>query len=235
MEYCHPKKIDVNNFIRKISFLACLSEEDLSDLRKIIIEKHFSKNEIILLEEDTHNYMYIIYSGKVKATQISIEGKEHILAIHKEGDFFGEMSLLDGKTSPATVIAMEDTHIGLIAKDDFQRFLLKNGRVLREMNFLLCSRLREAWLRLKVLSFANAEHRVRTVLKLMSINHGIKDQKGTIIKLRLTHNDIAGYASVSRETVTRLLDRFSNEGEIELLKNKNILLKPSFLNKTLFT
>ena len=114
-----PGKFNPNDFIKSVSLFACLSDEELSELERIIIKKRFSKNEMILLEEDTSNYMYFIYSGKVKAVQISEDGREQILAIHKKGESFGEMSLLDGKTSPATVIAMEDADVGLISKNDF--------------------------------------------------------------------------------------------------------------------
>ena len=226
------QKTGSDETISRISLFAYLTPEELSDIGKIILEKRFSKNEFILMEQDTPNYMYIMYTGKVKVIQISVDGKEHILAIHKKGDFFGEMSLLDDKTSPATVIAMEDSHIGLLSKDDFDRFFLKDPRLLNQIISLLCLRLREAWLMLKVLSFADAEDKVRAVLKLISTNNGVKDARGTVITIRLTHNDIAGYASVSRETVTRILDRFLVNGEIELIENKLLLLKPLFFQKT---
>jgi len=127
---------------------------------------------------------------------------------------------------------MEDSQIGLLSKDDFDRFFLKDPRLLNQIISLLCSRLREAWLMLKVLSFADAEDKVRAVLKLISTNNGVNDARGTIITIRLTHNDIAGYPSVSRETVTRILDRFLINGEIELIENKLLLLKPPFFQKT---
>jgi CRP/FNR family transcriptional regulator len=227
------RKSRPNNSIKSIAFFECLSDKELSELKRILVEKHFPKDKVILLEEDTPNYMYFIYSGMVKAVQISEEGKEQILAIHKKGESFGEMSLLDMKTSPATVIAMEDAYVGLIAKKDFERYLLKNEKVLKHIISMLCSRLREAWLRIKVLSFADAEHRVRAVLKLLGEQNGIKDPRGTIISLKLTHKDIAGYASVSRETATRFIDRFLKKGEIEILDKKDILLKPSFTEKIL--
>jgi CRP/FNR family transcriptional regulator len=225
---------DPEHIVQNVSFLSCLSDSEIKEIERIVIKKQFSKNDIILLEEDTSNYMYFIYSGKVKAVQISEEGKEQILAIHGKGESFGEMSLLDGETSPATVIAMEDSRIGLISKDDFERHLLSNRMVLKGIISMLCSRLREAWLRLKVLSFADSEHRVRTVLTLLGRQSGVKDERGTIISMKLTHKDIAAYASVSRETVTRLLDRLQKDGEIEIVGKKNILLKQSFTEKTSF-
>jgi CRP/FNR family transcriptional regulator, cyclic AMP receptor protein len=144
------------------------AEKQKPSSKKIVVEKRFLKNQVILYEEDTPKYMYIVYSGRVKVVQISEDGKEHILAIHKAGDFFGEMALLDGKTYPATVIAMEESEIGLIAKDNFDKYLLKNEKMMQEIISMLCSRLRDAWLMLKVLSFADAEKRVRAVLKHIS-------------------------------------------------------------------
>ena len=221
------------NFLKGIPFFIPFSDKELFAISKIIAKNSFLKNEVVLLEEDTQKYMYIVYSGKVKVIQTSVDGKEHILTIHKAGDFFGEMSLLDGKTSPATVIAMEESEIGLITKDDFERYLLKNEKVLQEIISMLCLRLRDAWLMQKVLSFSDAENRVRVVLKHISSQHGIKDNRGTIITLKLTHKDIADYASVSRETVTRFLDKFVKDGEIELTENKYFLLKPPFAEKML--
>lgn|SRR5208283_522046 len=227
------KKSAPDDIIKSIPFFTCLSEKELSDLGRIIVKRQFSKNEVILLEEDTQSYMYIVYSGRVKVVQVSIDGREQILAIHKKGEFFGEMALLDGKTAPATVIAMENVSIGLINRNDFDQYLLRNGNVLKEISYMLCSRLREAWMRVKVLGFADAEQRVRSVLQLLSNSHGIKDKRGIFLTLRITHKDLASYASVSRETATRILDRLLNEAEIQLIDNKYILLKPSFLKKTL--
>jgi len=218
--------------IQSIPFLACLADEEFAELERIILNKHFHKNDVILLEEDTPNFMYIIYSGKVKVVKISVDGKEQILAIHKKGDFFGEMALLDGKTQAATVIAMEEVHVGLIQRRDFER-LLKNSKVLWELISILCARLRTALLMLKVLSFADAEQRVRAILTHLSTQYGVNDQQGTLLNLSLTHKDIAGYASVSRETVTRLLDRFVKSGEIEIIDKKRLLLKPAFFKKML--
>jgi len=224
----------VNALIRAAPFFAGLSDDELNGLGNSVIERQFSKNQTILREEDTSKYMYIVYSGKVKVVQVSEDGKEQILSIHKAGDFFGEMSLLDGKTSPAAVVAMEDVRIGLISKQEFEFRVLKNDRLLREVLFFLCARLREAWARLKVLGLASAEEKVRAVLKLLSIQSGIKDRRGTIIPMNLTHEVIAGYASVSRETVSRLLSRFLKEGEIEILEDRCILLRPGFFERTFF-
>ncbi|MCL4456839.1 MAG: Crp/Fnr family transcriptional regulator [Nitrospirae bacterium] len=222
------KKLLLDKIIKNIPFFACLSGEQIEELRHVLIEKHFPRNKIIFVEEDTQNYMYVVLSGKVKVVHAGADGKEHILAVHKAGDFFGEMALLDGKTAPATVTAMDDTDILIMSKRDFDEYLLKDNKALMEIISVLCTRLREAWMVNKVLSLPTAKERVREVLKLMAMHSGVKDNRGTVITLRLTHQDIADYSSLSRETVTRLMNKFVKDGKIEILDDKNILLKHSF-------
>jgi CRP/FNR family transcriptional regulator len=219
------------NLLRNIPFFQSLSDQDFSDLQHIFVERHYTRNKTIFLEEDTLNYMYIILSGKVKVIHSGLDGKEHIVAIHQKGDFFGEMALLDGKTSPATVVALEDTLIAIISGKDFEKYLLRNDKILRQTISILCTRLREAWMMIKVLSLPNAEDRVRAVILIVSDFYGYLDARGTILSSRLTHQNIADYSSVSRETVTRLLNRLARDGEIEVLENKDIVLKPSFTQK----
>jgi CRP/FNR family transcriptional regulator, cyclic AMP receptor protein len=221
----------IGDLLRKIPFFACLTDKECSELRQTVEMKRFGKNEVILLEEQTSHYMYLVYSGKVKAVKIGEDGKEHILAIHEKGDFFGEMALLDGKTSPATVIAMEAADIGLMRKGDFEKHVFGHDKVLRAIIALLCSRLREAWSMLRILTSAGAEQRVRAMLGQLGSHYGEDGRDGTLIRTRLTHQDIAHYASVSRETVTRLLDKFTKAGEIEILSQRAILLKPGFFEK----
>jgi CRP/FNR family transcriptional regulator, cyclic AMP receptor protein len=228
------KRHKYRNMLESIPFFACFAEEDLSKVEEIIRETCFKKNNVILFEDETKNYMYIVFSGKIKVVQVREDGKEQIFAIHKKGDFFGEMALLDGKTQPANVVAMEDATVGLIAKNDFENYFLKNDTVLKQIIFLLCKRLRESWLMLRVLSFADAEQRVMAVLTHLSSIYGVKDLRGVIIPFKLTHKEIANYTALARETVSRLLSRLSQSGDIEILENKNIVLKPSFIKKSLY-
>lgn len=214
--------------LRKIPFFACLSDDEYAAWRRNVQIKNFNKNEVILLEEQTSEYMYLVYSGRVKAVMIDREGRESILAIHEKGDYFGEMALLDGKTSPATVVAMEPAVIGLIRKSDFEKYLSGHPAALKALVALLCSRLREAWSTLQILTSADAEHRIRAMLRHVGAHYGEDTGDGTLIRMKLTHQDLAHYAGVSRETVTRLLDRLKKAGEIEIPGRRSLLLKPGF-------
>ncbi len=217
--------------LRAIPFFSGLSDDECSELRRKILRRSFRRNEVILLEEETSSYMYVVFSGAVKAVKIGRDGRENILAIHEGGDFFGEMALLDGRTSPATVIAMEAAEVGLITKRDFDQYLSEHPAILRAVIGLLCSRLREAWSRLRILTSAPAEERVRAMLGRIAGQCGAKARDGVLVRAKLTHQDIAHYASVSRETVSRLMEMFRRDGEVEILDRRVILLKPPFFDK----
>ncbi len=219
---------DIKSIFLKIPFLAGLSEVEKFELQKHIILRDFRRNEIVLNEDDSTNCLYLILSGKLKVTQLSAEGQEHILAIHTKGDFFGDMALLDGKTSPGTLVALNDGRIGIITKKPFFNIVMKNSLVIDRIIRMLCMRLRQAWLQIRAMSFEDAEHRIRFTLQELGEKFGIRDYRGVIIDLDITHQNIANLCTTSRETVTRFLNKAAKADEIEILANKKILLKNLF-------
>jgi CRP/FNR family transcriptional regulator len=85
---------------------------------------------------------------------------------------------------------------------------------------------------IKILSFNNAEQRIMAVLDRMHELYGVVDDRGRLINIKLTHQQIANYASVTRETVTRVLNRLEKEAVIQILEGKNILLTKLFYDRT---
>ena len=108
--------------LRRIYLFSSLTNEELHAIAGKIIVKSFKRHEVILHDEDTNEFMYSILEGEVKVVQTTEEGKEIILAMHRSGDFFGELSLIDGKTVPATVLATKDSITAIISKKDFYSF-----------------------------------------------------------------------------------------------------------------
>jgi len=214
------------DLIRRIPLFATLSEEEFKNIEHIFQVKTYPKNQIIFLEEETGNYMYIVLAGKVKVSKATAAGKETILAIHQAGDFFGEMALLDGKTSPATVSAMEDCRVATIFNADFQHLLMSNEKVVRQIIQVLCARLRQVWSQVQELSHSSADDRIRAGILQLSRKHGVQDARGIIINLKITHQELAELVGTSRETVTRCLARLQRRGIIQLEHRRIILLKP---------
>jgi CRP/FNR family transcriptional regulator len=214
--------------LRQIQLFSSLGDEELLRISERFVIKRFRKGEIILCEDDTTNFMYIILSGKVKVIQTTEDGKEIVLAFHKSGDFFGEMSLIDGKTSPATVMTTEDTSAAIIHRSDFFTLIHSEKKVVESLLHIFCSRLRDSWERIQMLNFKNASQRVKTLLFMLSEEHGVRSEERITLTIKLTHQDIADMTGLTRETVTRVLDRWLREGDIVVEKNRCLTLCPSF-------
>lgn len=222
-----------NEFLKKIQLFSSLSDKEIEHLITKLIVKKFRNHETILYEEDTNEFMYIILFGKVKAVRMTEDGKEIILAVHQEGEFFGEMSLIDGKTTPASVIATEDSLVAIIAKKDFYSILSAQNKVMISLLKIFCTRLRKCWDTIQLLNFNNASQRTKMLLIMLSDEYGKKSPEGITLNIKLTHQDIAEMTGMARESVTRILDKWKNSGEITILKNKFIHLNPGFLQKDL--
>jgi len=217
---------------RNIPLFSSFSDEELRQIVNKVGVKRYRKNEVILLEEDTNEYMYIILNGKVKVIQTTEDGKEILLAMHHSGEFFGEMSLLDGKTSPATVTAADDSTIAIVSKKEFHSLLKTQKKVIDNLLLILCSRLRESWEKIQLLNLKNASHRIKILFIMLSDKYGQKSPEGVTLTIKLTHQEIAEMTGMTRETVTRVIDKWQRDGEISL-KNKFIHLNPAFLKEGL--
>jgi len=217
------------NFLKKAEIFSSLSDNEIGQIIDKLVVKQFEKNETILYEEDTNEYMYIILLGKVKAIRATEDGKEIILAIHKSGSFFGEMALIDGKTMPASVIATEDSLIAIISKADFFSIIFHNNKITQNLLEILCGRLRKCWDTIQLLNFNNAAHRTRMLFLMLSDEYGEKVPEGTTLRIKLTHQDISDMTGLTRESVTRVIDKLQKSKEIIVMKNKFICMTPKFL------
>ncbi len=219
---------EVFESLKQMQMFSSLTNDDISDFIGKIIVKNFRKNEVILFEDDTSAYMYMILSGRVKVVQTTEDGKEIIRAIHKTGDSFGELSLLDCKTSAAMVVAMEKTVAAIISRENFFAIIYTQKKVLDNLLQMFCFRLRDSWERVQMTSFKNAAQRVAMLLQQQACEHGEPVAEGILLHVRLTHHNIGAMVGLNRETVTRIIDKLQKDGHITMRSDKKILLRPSF-------
>jgi CRP/FNR family transcriptional regulator, cyclic AMP receptor protein len=216
---------------KQMQLFCSFSDEELQDVASKATIKKFGKQQTVLNEEDSNFFMYMILKGKVKVVQMTEDGKEVILAVHRAGESFGEVSLIDGKTVQAGVVAMEESVIAYISKKEYVSLIQSHKKLLDNLLNILCSRLRESWDKIQLLSFTNASQRVKMLLHLLSDEYGKKTSEGVSVDIRLTHQDIANMIGISRETVTRIMDQWHKDGEISMVDKKRILLKSEFMRK----
>lgn len=221
--------MNTKQFLRGVSLFAELTPAELENVAAVFREQNFEKNELIFMEEDTGKYMYIVVDGRVKVSRTLPSGKEMILAFHEKGDFFGEMSLIDGGTIPASVTAMTDTSILFVSRKEFQEVLLAHPKINLVLLKMLCNRCRDAWTQIEVLNFNNADARIRTVLFHLCEKKGIRTSDGVKISLHLTHKEMADMTGISRETATRVLNNLQHQNILTVHTKHFVVHNPESL------
>ncbi len=211
-------------FLKTVTLFEDLSEEELGIVASRFRERDYVKHEIVFFEEDTGNYMYIVQEGRVKVSRLLPNGKEMILAFHEMGEYFGEMSLIDGRTSPATVTTVIPSRILTVTRQNFLE-LLEHPRINRAVLKMLCGRCRDAWGQIEVLTFHNADARIRTALYQLCQQKGVATEGGVKIN-RLTHGELADITGITRETATRVLSSMQSSGVLRVEKKHFFVSDP---------
>jgi CRP-like cAMP-binding protein len=209
-----------SDFLKYVPIFMELPETTLEKIELVGSRRNFEKDQIILLEEEVGSALFMIVSGKVKVSRSSNDGREVILTILSESDFFGEMAILDGLTRSATVTATEPTELFMIQRKEFLDLLKSYPEISISLLQELTKRLRAADMKIKALSLKDAEGKVATVILQLADDIGmIKRGIVEIEKLPL-QQDLANMAGTSRETISRTLHSFAKKGLIELEGSK---------------
>lgn len=204
------------DFLKSVPIFSELDADRLRQISQLGSRKFFKKDSTILGEYETGSALFVIISGKVKVSRESDDGKEVILTILNESDFFGEMAILDGLSRSAGVIAIEETELFIIQRTDFLNLLQEHPEISVALLQELTRRLRASDLRIKSLSLRDAEGKVASVILQLADDIGkIKHGKVEIERLPFQH-DLANMAGTSRETISRTLHSFAKRGLIEL-------------------
>lgn len=216
----------MDNFkiLRKIPIFTDLKDDILEKIYSRMQKKVYKKGNMILMEEDLGDTLFILNKGSVKITRISEEGREVILSILGEGDFFGEMSILDGESRSANVVALEDSEVFILRRGDFLDLIEKHPQIAIILLQELASRLRKSDQQIESLSLADAENRVAMALIRLAEELGVIKMGQVIIESLPFQQDIANMAGTSRETVSRMLKHFENRGYIKKEGRKLIIM-----------
>ena len=211
------------NFLRNVPIFAELEEKDLLRVVKLGTSQKYKKGNIVVLEQESGAALFVIITGKVKVVRMDEDGREVILSMFGPGEFFGEMSLLDGLARSASVVATMKSELFMIHRRDFLELLNEFPSVTISLLAELAMRLRKADMQIKSLSLKDAEGRVANVMLILADDVGIfRKGKVEIDDLPL-QQDIANMAGTSRETVSRMIHLFIESGEVQIKGNKLII------------
>ena len=209
--------------LRNVPIFTDLTDSDLTKIASKMVPRVYEKGQMILLEESTGETFFIITQGAVKVTRLSADGREVILAILGESDFFGEMSLLDGEGRSDNIVANEDAKVLTLSRNDFLDCLESYPKIAIALLEELATRLRKSDQQIESLSLSDSEHRIGIALIRLAGELGTIKQGHVTVKNLPYQQDIANMAGTSRETVSRTL-KLLEDKKLVRRENRNLTI-----------
>lgn len=191
-----------------------LSEEELESLSRITPYKRFKAGDVIYHMEDPADALYFIREGMVKISMYFPNGKEMILALFGKYDAFGELLLLPSERRPNQAEAVMDTTLIVLPEDDFQRLITQQPKIAMKFIQVMSTNLWQAQTRFAEVGAFDAPGRLANLLLRLAHDFGKEGDRGTVIDLNLTQQDLSKMIGATRETVSHCLARLLEYGAV---------------------
>lgn len=197
------------NFLTTVPLFRSLAPTEVASFAQLLREKSYPKGSVILFEDDPGDSLFIVRAGRVKVVLVAEDGREVILGILDVGEHFGELSLIDDEPRSAHVVAMEESTLLVLRREDFRRRVEQNPAVAWALLMEMSNRLRRADEKIGSLVLLDVPGRIARLL-LDAVTESASDY----IEKPLTHQTIAHVIGASRETVSRAMREFVGAGWI---------------------
>lgn len=211
-----PSLATSRSFLKHVPLFSECNDDELQQLASVVSEQHYPKYTPIVHINEPGTALYILKSGLAKITLNNQHGAEMILRLLYPTDFFGEMSLLDGMPRSATITTQEPSDVLTMSRSHFLGILEQSPTILLKMAIVLSKRLRKTNELIRSLVFFDVYGKVARVLLTLAAERGRSTEQATVIDMRLTQQELAELAGMSRETMARTLREFQQAGCIHI-------------------
>jgi CRP/FNR family transcriptional regulator len=199
------------SFLSVVELFNGISESETQRVTRLCSERRYRQGATIFSRGDPSDSLYIVKEGRVRILSLSDKGTETILHILKPGSIFGEL-LLSEERRALTAVAGTDVVVTVLSKGSLVELLSSVPTIARNFIRLLSGRLAKVEKEFADFGHTWSYHRLSKVLLQLCEEHGQETPKGTLIPLRLTHEDLANIIGTTRETVTTQLNKFRRLG-----------------------
>jgi CRP-like cAMP-binding protein len=201
--------------LRSDTVISSLPKADIKFLESKMVKNHFKKGKTVFSEGSYPSGIFYLINGRIKKYKSGHNGKEQIIYVCSSGEIFGYPAVLSDEPFPDSAVALEDSIIAFIPKEDFLKLLAESTVLASKLLKNLSHKF--GVLENIIVAFAHKTVRERLALSLLILiekfNDNSKDHKKTDIIL--SRDDLANFVGTAVETLVRLLREFKDEGLIE--------------------
>ena len=208
-----------------IPIFASLAYEQLTRIAGMTLHQRYAKGETICSQGQSTDYVAIFNEGSAKAVKTGADGREQILYVFSQGDFFGEQQLFAPAPVPWTLIALEPVLLCTLTRRSFGDLLRENPDIGLNIINELGSRLSRMEQALHSMGARSAEARIASALLHFADKYGSPHPEGIQIRMPLSREGLAGYIGLARETVSRKMGQMESDGLLRSLTARQLLLR----------
>jgi CRP/FNR family transcriptional regulator len=211
-------------FIRQNPILADLPEREIELLEQVSENLEVRRRHMVWEPGDPATHVYFVRSGIVKLSKVNDEGRELTLHFFTRDQIFGELAVISDDPHDTVAEAYEDCMLLAIGKEDFVRVMMRTPQLAIRMMRLVGERRQRLENRVESLLFRSAHARLAALFLELSQSFGVRDSRGVIINLKLTHKEIASLIGATRETVSFAILDLRKDGLIQTEGKRVILI-----------
>lgn len=204
----------MHRLLEEIPLFDGISNCVLRQISEKIILKKYRQNCLVIMENTPNEDFYIIKSGEVRVFRENKDGEKIVLAILEEGEFFGEMSILESNVASASVITTQISEFICIRDRQFMSMMKRTPSIASRMFSNLSQRIRYCDDNIKNLNLHKSCDRVAAVLLYFAEQRGYRRSNSVVIKRIPFQHSIASLAGTSRESVSRVFNDFQENNYI---------------------
>ncbi|HET6468485.1 MAG TPA: Crp/Fnr family transcriptional regulator [Geminicoccaceae bacterium] len=193
-----------------------LTDEELDRLIGYGNTVPYPRGRIIFQRGDPGDSLMVVLSGRVKISNMSLDGREAVLNFVEPGRTFGEIAIFDGKTRSADATTMEPTELFVLRRTDMIEFIERHPEVTFRVIGMLCERLRRTTEMMEESVLLHMAPRVAKGLLRLASQYGRRQGSRIRIELKLSQRELGGYVGLARENINRQLGIWRGERLISM-------------------
>ena len=213
--------------LQKLNLLGDLPVEVLARLSERMQERSFARREVVMKKGEPGQVLCFLIEGRLQGVDFTVDGREVGLYFVDPGDYFGELSVIDGQPRPEFVIAVARSRVATLQRDEARTLMFSTPAIAERVTTRLAQRLRVVSAQRTLVGLPNPAQRLCAQLVQLSVK--VADGK-TVIAFAPTHQEIAIMINASRETVTRVFQVLQARGILRRDGNQLRLENTGYLN-----
>ncbi len=219
------------DFLKRISLFNGLTETELNGLSADFASRQYRQGDMIFLQGDPGQALYLIESGRVRIYVQEDSGQETSVIYYTTGDLFGELSVIDGLPRSASAVALNDTLVLMLSRDRLRGHLRTMPQLAYNFMQALSVRIRYSTLQVGNRTLLEVPARLARKLVELAQLHGEVAPDGVRLNVTLTQSELASLIGATRESINKALGHLKREGVIRLDQNQITILDPDALRE----